>query len=204
MATGFINWLEILYRQQLAAVSDALLFTSPDTAAAVQYALSGFSGNKFSVFDISDLFNVKIVPSQADQIAGTYFFRDNLSAGSVKRYWAGTTSAYKTPVSFVRIPNTNLHGVTTAPNFIIITHRDFAGEAQRLKTFKENLPGGDALRTLVVEVDTIYNEFGGGLPDPVAIRDFLKYATANWQPAPGYVLFFGDACFDFKNILAIL
>jgi hypothetical protein len=208
VATGYINWLEILYTQQLVGISEALIFTSPDTTAAVQYALSGFSGNKFSVFDITDVLNVKIVPSQADQIAGTYLFRDNLSSGSVKRYWAGTSSAYKTPASFVRIPNTNLRGVTTGPNFIIITHRDFLAEAQRLKSFKENLPGGDALKTFVVEVDTIYNEFGGGLPDPVAIRDFLKHATTNWprasgQPAPGHVLFFGDASFDFKNILGI-
>jgi hypothetical protein len=208
VATGYINWLELLYTQQLVGINEALIFTSPDTTAAVQYALSGFSGNKFSVFDITEVLNVKIVSSQADQIAGTYLFRDNLSAGSVKRYWAGTSSAYKTPASFVRIPNTNLRGVTSVPNFIIITHRDFLAEAQRLKSFKENLPGGDALKTIVVEVDTIYNEFGGGIPDPVAIRDFLKYATTNWpqasgQPAPGYVLFFGDACFDFKNILGI-
>ena len=63
------------------------------------------------------------------------------------------------------------------------------------------MPGTDALNTVVVEVDTIYNEFGNGLPDPVAIRDFLEYATTHWQPAPRYVLFFGDACFDYKNIL---
>ena len=208
VATGYINWLEILYTQELVGVSESLMFTSPDMTGAVQYALSGFSGSKFSVFDITDVLNVNIVPSQADQIAGTYLFRDNLTSGSLKRYWAGTTSAYKTPASFVRIPNTNLRGITEVPNFIIITHRDFLAEAQRLKSFKENLPGGDALKTIVVEIDTIYNEFGGGMPDPVAIRDFLKYATTNWpqatgQPAPGFVLFFGDASFDYKNILGI-
>ena len=65
------------------------------------------------------------------------------------------------------------------------------------------MPGTAALKTAVVEVDTIYNEFGNGLPDPVAIRDFLEYAANNWQPAPRYVLFFGDACFDYKNILNV-
>ncbi len=207
-STGYINWIEILYTQQLVGISEALIFTSPDTTAAVQYDLSGFFGDKFSVFDITDVLNVKILQPQNDERAGVHHFCDNLSAGGVKRYWVGTSSAYKTPTSFVRIPNTNLRGVTDVPNFIIITHRDFLAEAQKLKSFKENLPGGDALKTFVVEVDTIYNEFGGGMPDPVAIRDFLKYATTNWpqssgQPAPGYVLFFGDACFDFKNILGI-
>ncbi|MGA7159637.1 MAG: type IX secretion system sortase PorU [Bacteroidota bacterium] len=199
IATGYINWIEITYKQQLTAVGDALLFTSPDTTASVEYDLSGYSASQFSVFDITD--SVKVMQPQADQIAGTYFFRDNLTAGNVKRYWAGTTAAYKTPVSFTRIPNTNLHAEISGADFIIITHHDFISEALRLKAHKESLPGGDALKTFVVEVDTLYNEFGNGLPDPVAIRDFLEYATTQWQLPPRYVLFFGDACFDYKNIL---
>ncbi len=198
-ATGFINWVELNYTQQLAAVSDALIFTSPDTTAAVEYDLSGFSGAQFSVFDVTD--SVKVLQSQPDQLAGTHLFRDYLTSGTVKRYWAGTTAAYKTPLSFTRIPNTNLRGGISGADFIIITHHDFVSEALRLKAHKESLPGTEALKTVVVEIDSLYNEFGNGLPDPVAIRDFLEYATTHWQPAPRYVLFFGDACFDYKNIL---
>ncbi len=201
IAIGYINWIEITYQQQLAAVSDALLFTSPDTTGSVEYDLSGFSPAPFSVFDITD--SVKVIQPQMNQIAGTYLFRDNLTGGKVKRYWAGTTAAYKTPLSFVRISNSNLRGGVSGADFVIITQHDFVSEALRLKAYKESLPGTAALNTDVVEIDTIYNEFGNGLPDPVAIRDFLEYATNNWQPAPRYVLFFGDACFDYKNILNV-
>ena len=199
IAIGYINWIELTYQEQLAAVSDALLFTSPDTTAAVEYDLSGFSTARFSVFDVTD--SVKVMQPQIDTVAGTYLFRDYLTGGKVKRYWAGTTAAYKTPLSFVRIPNTNLRGGIPGADFVIVTHHDFVSEALRLAAYKESLPGTAALNTAVVEVDTIYNEFGNGLPDPVAIRDFLEYATNNWQFAPRYVLFFGDACFDYKNIL---
>ena len=199
IATGYINWIELTYQEQLAAVSDALLFTSPDMTAAVEYDLSGFSNARFSVFDVTD--SVKVMQPQIDTVAGTYVFRDYLTGGKVKRYWAGTTAAYKTPLSFVRIPNTNLRGGIPGADFVILTHHDFVSEALRLAAYKESLPGTAALNTTVVEVDTIYNEFGNGLPDPVAIRDFLEYATNNWQFAPRYVLFFGDACFDYKNIL---
>lgn len=202
-AKGFINWVEIIYTQQLFAIDESLIFTSPDTTGAVQYALSGFLGNNFSVFDISDIADVKTMTSLPDQIAGTYSFRDNLATGGVKRYWVGTSAAYKTPLSFTRVPNSNLRGMTPGADFVIIAQRDFLADAQRLKTHKENLTGGDALQTAVVEIDTIYNEFGGGMPDPVAIRDFLKYATSQWQPAPRYVLFMGDASYDFKDILGI-
>ena len=171
IATGYINWIELTYQEQLAAVSDALLFTSPDTTASVEYDLSGFSTAQFSVFDVTGF--VKVMQPQIDTVAGTYLFRDHLTGGEVKRYWAGTTAAYKTPLSFVRIPNTNLRGGIPGADFVIVTHHDFVSEALRLAAYKESLPGTVALNTAVVEVDTIYNEFGNGLPDPVAIRDFL-------------------------------
>ena len=63
-AIGYINWIELTYQQQLAAVSDALLFTSPDTTASVEYDLSGFSSAQFSVFDITD--SVKVMQPQID------------------------------------------------------------------------------------------------------------------------------------------
>jgi hypothetical protein len=53
---------------------------------------------------------------------------------------------------------------------------------------------------MVVDVDSIYNEFGNGLPEPTAIRNFLLYATQRWDIAPRYVLFFGDASFDYRGI----
>jgi len=196
IATGYINWVELTYTQQLTAVNNALLFTSPDTTGSVDYEVTGFSGANFAVFDITDLFNVKRISFDSDQVAGTYMFRDNLTSGTVKRYWVGTASAYKTPVSFTRIPNTNLRGGISGADFVIITQHDFLSEAQRLQTYRE-----PALKTMVVEVDTIYNEFGNGLPDPVAIRDFLSYATTQWTLAPRYVLYFGDASYDYKNIL---
>ncbi|HTX19426.1 MAG TPA: type IX secretion system sortase PorU [Bacteroidota bacterium] len=203
IATGYINWIEITYRQQLTAVGNSLLFNSPDTTGAVQYELTGFVGSNFAVFDVTDPLNVKRMQFDSDQVAGSFAFRDNLVRGSVKRYWAGVSAGYGTPASSTRIPNSNLRGATTGADFVIITHHDFVSEAQRLKTYKESLPNGNALSTYVVEVDTIYNEFGNGMPDPASIRDFLYYAVSNWTTPPRYVLFFGDADFDYKNILGV-
>ena len=41
--------------------------------------------------------------------------------------------------------------------------------------------------------------FPWDLVDPIAIRDFIKYAYDNWQKQPGYVLLFGDGDYDYKN-----
>jgi hypothetical protein len=56
------------------------------------------------------------------------------------------------------------------------------------------------LRTAVVDVADIFDEFGYGLPTPEAIKAFLAYAYESWQaPAPQYVLLVGGASYDYKD-----
>ena len=193
---GWIDYLEILYQQKLSAVNNIIEFTSPDTSGAVEYSLSGFTTNDESIFDISDIENVAKLQVIPVDLAGNCLFRDTLSRGRVKKYWAGTPATYLYPSSFKRMPNSNLHGMDGA-EFIIITYHDFVPDAKRLALYREN----QNLKTIVVDVDTVYDEFGFGMPDPVALRDFLKYAYNNWAIKPGYVLLFGDASYDYRGIL---
>lgn len=200
VASGFIDWLTIFYREQLTALNDILVFASPDTNGVVEFSAAGFSTDKVNVYEVSDMNNVRKISYVADQALGSLLFKDTLKPGATRKYWAGTDAKYLSPKSFVKIPNSNLHGLNGA-EFIIITHNDFLTEALRLKNHKENLPGAKKISTVVVEVDKIYNEFGIGMPDPVAMRDFIRYAVNNWVIKPKYVLFFGDASYDFRSIL---
>ena len=52
----------------------------------------------------------------------------------------------------------------------------------------------------VVDVADLYDDFNDGIYSPVAIRNFLAYAYANWTaPAPQYVLLVGDGHWNFKG-----
>lgn len=56
------------------------------------------------------------------------------------------------------------------------------------------------LRTAVVSLQQIYDEFGYGRQSPEAIRDFLAYAYNEWRPPrPRFVLFVGDASYDVND-----
>ncbi|MDP1677327.1 MAG: type IX secretion system sortase PorU [Bacteroidota bacterium] len=200
VASGFIDWIRIFYRQDLAAFNDQIVFDSPDTTATVEFALNGFSTSSVNIYEVSDVNKVRKISYDKKANVGSIVFNDILTTGSIKRYWVGTDAKYLSPKSATKVPNSNLHGFTGA-DFIIITHNDFKSEALRLKTHKESLPATKKLSTVVVDVDTVYNEFGIGMPDPVALRDFLKYAVDNWSVKPKYVLFFGDASYDFRSIL---
>jgi len=84
-------------------------------------------------------------------------------------------------------------------DYIMIAHRSLLEQTLRLAEFHR----GRGLSVAVVDVQDIYDEFNFGVLDPRAIKDFLQYAHSNWQaPAPRFVLFSGDASWDFKNLSA--
>jgi hypothetical protein len=200
ISTSYIGWLRLLYTQQLTAINDQITFASPDSSGTVEYRVNGFSRNDVTAYEISDVQNVRSMNYTLAMEAGVLTFKDTLRTGVIRRYMLCTPDQYRTPRSFVKVPNSDLHALTGA-EFIIITHSDFKADAVRLKQHKESLPGAKKITTVVVDVDTIYNEFGNGMPDPTALRDFLRYAREQWTVTPKYVLLFGDASYDFRSIL---
>jgi|GEM_PF-5279541 len=50
-----------------------------------------------------------------------------------------------------------------------------------------------------ININDIFEEFGYGIKDPVAIRNYLKYTFFNYSPVPYYVLLAGKGTYDFKN-----
>jgi len=200
VAEGYLDWLEILYSRNFQAVNDLLNFTSPDTNAVIQYDLGNFSTSSISVYDVTDPYNVKVI-SGANISGGSVRFQARQNAGGVSEYYAVGPNGYKTPTGIRKMGNSNVHGFADGAEFVIITHSDFLTQAQRLKSHREQ-PGPDRLTTVVVNVQDIFNEFSGGLLDPTAIRDYLRYAYDNWKVKPRYVLLLGDGDYDYKNVIA--
>lgn len=193
-ATGWIDWVEIHYPRRFEAVNNYLRFRSSGIEGIIEYRLSQFSS--MPVFlNVTDPQNVRYITGAV----GSSTIRMPETNGNISEYCAVGPGAYKSPLRADRMPNQNLRGFVEGADFIIVTSREFRGAATRLAAHREQPAYGD-LRTRVVEVDSIYNEFGGGLPDLTAVRDFLKYAYDNWTRTPQYVLFLGGASYDYKGI----
>ncbi len=196
---AYLDYFEISYQKNLAAVNDSLIFYSKDTSSVISYDLTGFSNSNIQVYDISDYANIKTVSSMTAPSGGEFKFQANESAGKVSKYIAVGNDKYKTPVSPVEISNQNLHGITGGAQYIIITDKTFNDQANRLKNYRES-ESKEKLSSVVVDVDQIYNEFSGGALDVSGIRNFIKYAYDNWPVKPEYILLFGDGNYDYKNI----
>ncbi len=196
---GYLDYFEIKYDKELKAFNDNLIFFSKDSSSIIEYDLSGFTSTNIRVFDVSDYANIKIITNPLMQSGGEFRFQASESAGKVSKYFAVGSDKYKTPVNPVEIPNQNLSGFSEGGKLIIIYHKNFKDQALRLKNYRENNQKLN-LKTVAVSVNEIYNEFSGGLLDPVAIRDYIKYAYEIWTIKPEHVLLFGDGTYDYKNL----
>ena len=194
----YLDYFEIEYWKELRAYNDSLLFFSNKTNGVVRYSLYNFSNSDIKVFDITDYANVKTV-TNASISGGEYIFQAEESSSKQSKYYAFTASAYKTPVRIEQVGNSDISGITGGAEFIIITHPNFAQQANELSNYRSSV-SSHKVSSLVIDVDYIYNEFSGGSMDPGAIRDFIRHAYDTWSVRPYYVLFFGDGDYDYYNI----
>ena len=195
----WFDWLEIYYQRKFEALNDALLFTTSDATGTFQYTINNLS-SEVRAFDVTDHSNVKQI--KFNQTGSLCTFQLQQIAGSVREIAVIGKNGYLTPSLATKIdkftPN-NLHDFQDQIDFIIISSAEFISSANKLMAYRQT---HDSLNTIVVDIQQIFNEFSGGLPDPLSIREFLKYTQSNWiDPKPRYVLLFGDGYFDYKNII---
>ena len=191
---GWIDWVEVIYPRMLWGVNDALGFRGPNGTGVMEYRLQQFSAAPM-VFNVTSPSDARLISG----VSGSYVFRAQETAGTGSQYYAVNGAGWRVPGAAAKIPNQDLRGYAEGADFIIVTSPEYRSAADRLKAYREN-PAHGGLKTYVADVNLIYNEFGGGIPDITAIRDYLKYAYDNWTPRPQFVLFLGQASFDYKAL----
>lgn len=197
-AQAWIDWFEITGRASLSLTANAQLLFSDwasvgpgnNTEFRIQPAPAGST-----VWDVSN--PLAPVQQNLQTIAGGLSFTANSS--SLKEYIAFANTNFKNPVAIGKIDNQNLHNSSTT-DLLIVTTPSLLAQAQRLAVHHQQK---DNLKTVVATAKQVYNEFAGGQPDPVAIRDFVKMyydkAGADTTKRPRYLLLFGDGSFDYKD-----
>ena len=202
-----LDWVELNYRSTLRADSTGLVFYAPLRNKDVTFALSGFHADSVTIFDVSDPFNVRYSEAKKNsQNPGEWLFSDHLSLINQKKYFAVALDQMISVKEVYRAasPVSGLRDVQNRADYLIIAHESLLGaDLSRLASHRADpafWPGGkDAPVVKIVPVNQIYNAFSWGIPDPTAIRNFLKYTFSHWTKAPSYVLLVGNACYDMKQ-----
>ncbi len=195
--SAYVNWIEIEYDRAFVAESDQLAFSFQGDGR-VNFAISNFApGSNIHAYDITDPARVRRVVLQAGA-DGVASFSDFFLAGETKRYRVAGEAALvplSDGISFQEQAPT-LTAPDKGADYVIITHEDLLGpDIDRLAQHRRN----DGYQVEVVTTREIYDSFSAGLFTPVAIKDFLRHAYDNWNPAPQFVVLIGDASLDYKD-----
>ncbi len=210
----YIDYFEVTYDRRMRLNENSLIFNGRAGAGPLAYTVDNADANSLWLFDVSNFSNVTRLSTQNWRVNGTQVTFADIG-GSVRvprRYAAVQPAAFKTIAAsaIVRDEVSNWRSPNNAADMIIITHEDFLAtspgkskppltELAELRLRPANL--SDSLRSVTVKIQDVFDEFSGGLYDPTAVRDFIKYAYDNWRRRPLFVLLVGDGDYDPKNYI---
>lgn len=196
---GWIDYINIRAERLLSPKNGILNFLSPDDAPLessqiARYTFTGFDSQPL-VMDVTNPAAPVLIEAEgsANSWSADYYYNAGRKLVAATRFYS--------PLAGTAISNQHISGNRSFPNYIIITDETLLEQAEDIAAYRNNRNG---YRTTVVTQRQIFNEFSGGVADPVAIRDYLKhlYDVAGLDEAlmPEYLLLLGNATFDYKGI----
>ncbi len=193
-ASSYLNFIEINVPRQLKMAGDQMMFRKPlSEVGKVRYTL-GNAGNGVTIWDITVPVNARKIKTQTS--GNSLIF--SASSDSLRQFIAFTGDEYYTTTIVGKVGNQNLHAVKNI-DYLIVTHPDFMEQARRLALFHSE----EGMSVYVTTPQKIYNEFSSGSQDVSAIRNFAKHLYENSDAGKElkYLLLFGDASYDYKDIM---
>lgn len=194
---GWLDRIQFNYRRELSLGTGQFLcrdWESVGVGKVSNFNVTNSSANS-QVWEVTDPTNSKKVNGVFTN--GMLSFVQNTD--SLRTFAVFNQTDAFTDAQFVGpVVNQNLHALPQA-DYIIVTHLKFQTQADRLaKLHRDN-----GLLVHVVEIQDVYNEFSGGVADPVAIRWLMKMfydrSLSDGSLMPSSLLLFGDGSFDSKN-----
>jgi hypothetical protein len=200
--TVYVNFIDIKYQRRLSTTTGAFEFSAPAQRTGLfQYTIADIGSGGY-LLDISEA-------TQPRMARGTVIV-DSSTAGSARRYYAVRPDRIRTPLYRgvkVRPQAQNgldyvtLRDTTNEAEMIILTYDDGYAILDSLKRFHQTYREEPLPHTMRVRLTDVWDEFGWGVHDAVAIRNFLKYAYTQWRGhSLKYVLMVGDGNYDYRGI----
>jgi len=200
---SYIDWIEVDYRRTFTAGADGLLFTF-DVRRVTDFAVGGLPVPDVAVYDVTD-------PAHPEMVIGAGVRGAGLSGASAPysvRFRADTPgrrvfhvvprAGYRSATRVEARPPADLRSPDRGADYLIIKPASLRAAVQPLADHR----AAQGRRVAMVDLQSAYDTFSGGVPGPEAIRDLIAYAFHNWQaPAPTHVLLVGDGTYDPRNRL---
>jgi len=200
MDVVYLNWVEVEYPRLYQAEDDYIEFSKPKESpfGLYNFVIKGFSEPDIEVYkkDVSKIGDIRIEHVGLGKEAGRYqvVFQDEITSDHVE-YVALLRSKKRKPLLIEKDEPSVLRSPENSADYILIAPEVFLETSQELVDHRRS----QGLNAQAVRLQDIYDEFNYGIPNPEAIRDFLKFAFENWADPPKFVLLVGDGSWDHKG-----
>lgn len=187
------DWYEIEYPRKLKAVKDSLRFEIRDS---VKTALRIIRIDN-CLSDSLLLYRVMPSPKKINFYkyqSSSVYFTDTVGAGYA--YIIISKNKVSSPKIYYKKQFADLLNPEKQGDYIAITHESLSSAAQDYLQFIRN---NYKTSTQLIPVNDIFDQFSFGYPEPEAMKEFLKNASARWAaPKPVYLTLIGSATYDYK------
>jgi len=190
-----INRIDLSYVRKTICVDEALVL-GVAANGSYQYTASGYSTTPLAVYEVTSATNISRITNGVVAGVGPYEITCSATMQTNSSLLILGETGIQEPLYIWEDATSDLRSFTNGADYVIITYDPWKDAAETLAAHRR----GEGMRVRTIGVQDIYDDFNYGIFSPYAIRDFLKYAQANWQtPAPTYVLLVGDGTFDYKD-----
>jgi hypothetical protein len=196
-AKGWLDYIEVNAVCMMTFQGGQMLFRDPHSIGEnriSEFILGNTNGN-VKIWETTDPLNVRQIKTTTSGNTEKFVLPTPVLREFVA-FISGPNQYH--PEMIGKVPNQDLHAARNI-DYVIVTHPDFMDQANELANFHRSFSG---LNVLVTTPENIYNEFSSGAQDITAIKDLMRmlYETADNGHEPRYLLLFGDASYDYKDI----
>ncbi|MBI1937272.1 MAG: T9SS type A sorting domain-containing protein [Ignavibacteriales bacterium] len=188
-----VDWYEIEYPRYLKPQNGRLTasFTFLSGRNVYQIEISDVTTDDYSLWILGNNSAKYSVQRLNEEI----IFKDTLGA-DCKLFFAESAKVLSPKFFYVK-QFVNLRSSANNTDYIAITNKKFMDKVNEYSQF---ISASYGLKTKVIDVDDIYDEFAYGTFSAEPIKDFLKATYTNWQsPRPNYVCLIGAATYDYHG-----
>lgn len=193
-----IDWVEAEYPRKLKLIDSTLYFEFKDSLnpALRLIKIENVSSSNYRLYKVKPFLS-RIT---ALNFAGNnLYFTDSVSTNDAYLLLRGDISISK-PIFFKYKNFVNLRNQNSQVDYIGITHSAFTSS---VSNYVDYISDNFNVSSNVYLVEDIFDEFGYGYPTAESIKDFIQHKfEASPQPKPSYLVFFGDANYDYKGYRA--
>ena len=197
LQVAFVDYVQLNHDATLGYDGD---FTRFQRAAHADGLTYGFRlpapAAETTVIDLTDGIRPSVVATEAAGAGLRFGYRQ--SADSPPREFAAfpTRGSFPRPAQVGEVANSNLHGIASA-DMVIVYGENLGPAADKLAEHRRAFSG---LEVVTVPIAPVFEEFGGGRPDPTALRNFLAMVRQR-DRGLRYLLLLGDGHYDPRNIV---